>query len=162
MFHWIECIVVKSLPLKIVDDPLTQEGMRYKVTTSKVLCKNMILAIANVMIQSIAEKLPDSIAILFDGWTIGSVHYIGISESHYSFVGGQETTNHTMLSTRPLLVGDMHGMTARDHRQHISQFMQSFGKSEDNVICLQPDRRQLQCEQELGKFVEGATHRRYA
>jgi hypothetical protein len=35
--------------------------MRYKATTSKVLCKN-ILATANVMIQSIAEKLPDSIA----------------------------------------------------------------------------------------------------
>ena len=71
MFHWIEWIVVKSLPLKIVDDPLTREGMRYKATTSKVLRKN-ILATANVMIQSIAEKeLPERIAIVFDGWTVG-------------------------------------------------------------------------------------------
>ena len=135
MFHWIEWIVVKSLPLKIVDDPLTREGMRYKATTSKVLRKN-ILATANVMIQSIAEKLPERIAIVFDGWTVGSVHYIGISASYSSFVGGQETTNHTLLSMRPLLVGDVNGMTARDHRQHISQVMQSFGKSEDNVMCL--------------------------
>jgi len=39
MLCWIEWIVVKSLPLAIVDDPLTRNGMRYKAITTKLLRK---------------------------------------------------------------------------------------------------------------------------
>lgn len=135
MFRWIEWIVMTNSPLSSVDDSLTREGMRYKPITSKLLRK-YILATAKLMTQSIAEKLPDNIALVFDGWTVGSVHYIGISASYSSFVGDTETTNRTLLSMRPLLVDEIKGMTARDHLQHISLVMQSFGKSEDNIMCL--------------------------
>ena len=37
---------------------------------------------------------------------------------------------------RPLLVDEVEGMTARDHLVHISQVMQSFGKTEDNIMCM--------------------------
>ena len=135
MFRWIEWIVMTNSPPSSVDDQLTREGMKYMPTTSKLLCK-YILATAKLMTESIAEKLPDNIALVFDGWMIGSVHYIGISASYSSFVGDTETTNWTLLSMHPLFVGEMKGMTARDHLQHIWLVMRSFGKSEDNIMCL--------------------------
>jgi len=138
MFRWIEWIVMQSLPLQVVDNSLTREGMKYKPITSKLLRK-YILATAKLMSESIAEKLPDKIALVFDGWTVGSVHYIGISASYSSLVGGAETIKHTLLSMRPLLVDEVKGMTARDHLQHISLVMRSFGKSEDNIMCLVGD-----------------------
>jgi len=135
MFCWIEWIVVKSLPLAIVDDPLTRNGMRYKAITSKLLRK-YILATAKVMVASIAGKLSHNVAIVFDGWTVGAIHYIGISASYTTVIGGEETTMHTLLSMRPLLVGEVAGMTARDHLVHLSQVMRLYGKTEDNVMCL--------------------------
>jgi hypothetical protein len=138
MFHWIEWIVMHSLPLQVVDNSLTREGMKNKPITSKLLCK-YILATAKLISESITEKLADKIARVFDVWTVGSVHYIGISASYSSLVDGAETIKHTLLSMRPLLVDKLKGITARDHLQHILLVMRSFGKSEDNIRCLVGD-----------------------
>jgi hypothetical protein len=51
-------------------------------------------------------------------------------------VGGAETIKHTLLPMRHLLVDEVKEMTAIDHLQHITLGMQSFGKSEDNIMCL--------------------------
>ncbi len=102
MFRWIEWIVIKSLSLRIVDDPLLHNGiMRYKPDTSKLLCK-YILATSKAMIASIAEKLPNDLAIVFDGWTVGCLHYIGISASYCLVVGGEETIHHTIVNVSAL------------------------------------------------------------
>ena len=42
MYMWVEWAVMLNQPLSIVDNPLTQEGMRYKPVTSKLLCKNIL------------------------------------------------------------------------------------------------------------------------
>ncbi len=73
MFHWIEWIVMQSLPLQVVNNSLTREGMKYKPITLKMLRK-YILDTEKLMSESIAEKLLDKIALMFDGWTVGSVH----------------------------------------------------------------------------------------
>lgn len=78
MFRWIEWIVVKSLPLRIVDDPLsTCDGVRYKPFTLKLLHKYILAATSTAMTALVAEKLPNDLAIVFDGWTVG--YYIDIS-----------------------------------------------------------------------------------
>jgi hypothetical protein len=110
MFHCIEWIVMQ---IQIVDNSLTQEGMKYKPRTSKLLCKYIL---AKLMSKSIAEKLPDKIALVFDDCSVDSVHSIGISASYSSVAGGAETIKHTLLSMRPLLVDEVKGMTARYHR----------------------------------------------
>ena len=135
MFRSIEWLVVKSLLLRIVDDPLTRNGMRYKPVTSKLLRK-CILATSEAMIALIAEKLPNDLAIVFDGWTVGCLHYIGISASYCSGVGSKEIIHHTLLSMHPLLKDKIEGMTARDHLVHILQVMQLYGKTKDNIICM--------------------------
>jgi hypothetical protein len=58
MFHWIEWIVMQSLPLQVVNNSLTREGMKYKPITLKMLRKYN-LATEKLISESIAEKLPD-------------------------------------------------------------------------------------------------------
>jgi hypothetical protein len=47
---------------------------------------------------------------------VGTIHYIGIYELYTTVIGGEETTKHTLLSMQPLLLGEVAGMTAQDHR----------------------------------------------
>ena len=121
MYKWIEWVIMKNLPLKMVDNPLTCEGMRYKPITSKILRKNILL-LCSVMKDSIKLKLPSKIAIIFDGWSEGKVHYhIGVLASYCLLVNGVEEIRQTLLSMRPLLADDVEGMTAQDHLHHLAQ-----------------------------------------
>ena len=98
MFKWVEWIVMKNQPLSIVDCPLTREAIRYKPITSKLLRKN-ILAVCKEMQTSIKHKLPDKFTIMFDGWTEGTVHYIGVSSASYAtVVENVEVVSQTLLS----------------------------------------------------------------
>jgi hypothetical protein len=76
------------------------------------------------MKDSIKLKLPSKIAIIFDGWSEGKVHYhIGVLASYCLLVNGVEEIRQTLLSMRPLLADDVEGMTAQDHLHHLAQVM---------------------------------------
>jgi hypothetical protein len=106
-----------NLLLSIVDDPLTCDGMRYKPITSKLLCRN-ILALCKEMQTSIMHQLPDKFSIIFDGWTKGTMHYVGVSAAYVNIVEGIEVVTQTVLSMHPLLKDEIKGMTAQDHLHH--------------------------------------------
>ena len=135
MYKWIEWVIMKNQPLSIVDDPLTREGMRYRPVTSKLLRQNILL-LCKEMQASIKRKLPDKFALIFDGWTEGTIHYIGVSASYVTMVDSKEVVAHSLLSMRPLLTGDIQGMTATDHLHHLSKTLQTYGKSDANIVCL--------------------------
>ncbi len=42
------------------------------------MIKKYVLNLAEVVEKSIMKMLPDKLALLFDGWTEGSFHYIGV------------------------------------------------------------------------------------
>ena len=135
MYKWIEWVTMKNQLLSIVDDPLTREGMRYKPVTSKLLCQNILL-LYKEMQESIRHKLPDKFALIFDGWTEGNVRYIGVSVSFVTIVNSNEVVVRSLLSMRPLLTGEINGMTATDHLHHLSKVLQTYGKSDANIVCL--------------------------
>jgi hypothetical protein len=135
MFRWIEWIVVLNQPLSIVDDPLTRDGMRFKPITSKLLRRN-ILALCKEMQTSIKHRLPDKFSIIFDGWTEGTIHYIGVSAAYVNIVEGVEVVTQTVLSMRPLLKDDIKGMTAQDHLHHLSIILGTYGKSDTDIVYL--------------------------
>jgi hypothetical protein len=137
MYKWIEWVVMKNQPLSMVDCPLTREGMQYKAVTSKSLRKNM-LALCQEMKESVKSKLPDKFALVFDGWTEGTEHFIGITASYVS-KGVDQVVTHTLLSMRPLLADDIVGMTASDHLHHLSKVLRQYGKTEVNIVCLVGD-----------------------
>ncbi len=94
MFEWVEWIVVTNQPLSIVDCPMTREAIRYKPITSKLLRK-IILALCKEMQTSIKHKLPDKFSIVFDAWSEGSVHYIGVSALYITMVENMEVVSQT-------------------------------------------------------------------
>ena len=134
MFRWIEWVVMLNQPLSIVDDPLTRDGMRYKPITSKLLLRRNILALCKEMQTSIKHRLPDKFSIIFDGWTEGTIHYIGVSAAYVNIVEGVEVVTQTVLSMRPLLKDDIKGMTAQDHLHHLSIILGTYGKSDTNIV----------------------------
>jgi hypothetical protein len=78
IYKWVEWDVMLNQPLLMVDNPLMREGMQYKPVTSKLLRKN-ILVLEKEVQAPIKKKLPDRFPIVFDGWSEGTVHYIGVS-----------------------------------------------------------------------------------
>ena len=137
MFRWIEWVVMLNQPLSIVDDPLTRDGMRYKPITSKLLRRN-ILALCKEMQTSIKHRLPaDKFSIIFDGWTEGTIHNIGVLAAYVNLVEGVEVVTQTVLSMRPLIKGDVKGMPAQDHLHHLlMMILGTYGKSDANIVCL--------------------------
>ena len=88
------------------------------------------------MKDSIKLKLPSKIATIFDGWSEGKVHYIGVSASYCLRVNGVEEMRQMLLSMCHLLADDVEGMTAQDHLHHLAQVMQTYGKTEYNIMCI--------------------------
>jgi hypothetical protein len=133
MYKWVEWVVMLNQPLSIVDNPLTREGMRYKPVTSKLLRKN-ILALGKEVQASIKKKLPNKFSIVFDGWSEGTVHYIGVSAAYVMLIDSEEVIVHTLLSMRPLLADDINGMKASDHINHLLKMLSSYGKTDANIV----------------------------
>ena len=146
-FSWIEWVVMNNLPLRLVDDALTKKAFRYKSMTSKLL-RAHILSLSMVVKESFKRNLPDKFSIVFDGWSEGTIHYIGISALYVRHTNRQHCTAddheqqqvcNTVLSMRPLLCGEIKGMTAVDHVHHLLLVLESYGKTDANVLCLVGD-----------------------
>ena len=77
-------------------------------------------------------------------WSEGSKHYIGlaayVSEALLDNNAGAETTagqvTQSLLSMRPLLAGEVEGMTANDHVIHLSKVLATYGKVIEDVLCM--------------------------
>jgi hypothetical protein len=141
MAEWISYIVVKNQPISLVDCPATRKLARLKPVGSKSVRKH-VLSLMTVVKECIKQRLPSSFALIFDGWTDGTDHYIGIWASYNVTDGthdGKEHPVQTLLSIRPLLADGIEGMTAHDHLRHITRILDGYGKTSAHVICLVGD-----------------------
>jgi hypothetical protein len=60
---------------------------------------------------------PGKFVFVFDGWTEGTEHYIGVSASYNRVQNGKDVAVQTMLSMQPLLLANgIEGMTGDDGR----------------------------------------------
>ena len=90
----------------------------------------------------IKHRLPAKFALIFDGWTEGTDHYIGVWASYNVTDASHDGKEHpvtTLLSIRPLLADGVEGMTAKDHLCHLTRVLEGYGKNKTNVICLVGD-----------------------
>lgn len=141
MAEWINFVVVKSMPISIVECPHLRRLAKLKPVSIKSVRKH-ILSLKAIVQEEIKVRLPSKFAIIFDGWTEGTDHYIGIWASYNSIDNrndGKEVPVQTLLSIRPLLADGIEGMTAADHLLHISRVLAIYGKDTSNVICFVGD-----------------------
>ena len=110
MSQWIDLLVMKNLPLSFVDCPYVREMSRYKSVSSKTIRKHM-LALIDLVRETIKQKLPSKFVLMFDGWTEGTDHYIGLSASYNVLCeeSGKEIPCQSLLSMRPLLADGIDG-----------------------------------------------------
>ena len=120
MTEWINYLVMKNLPVSLVDCPLTQQMSKLKPVSSKLIRK-LILSLVSIVREDLKLRLPDKFILIFDGWTEGADHYIGIWASYNTSVldksevdndSTKETPVQSLLSIRPLLEGGIQVMTA--------------------------------------------------
>jgi hypothetical protein len=139
VFKWIEFIVMKNLPVSFVDCPYTRNITRLKNISAQTL-RCHILELLSVVKETIQAELPPKFIIVFDGWTEGTHHYIGIAAA-YLKVGtdGKEVPVQTILSMKPLLADGIKGMRATDHLDHVEKVLVSYGKTFENILCLVGD-----------------------
>ena len=142
MFEWIEVLVEKNFPFTFVDCPFVRKLSKNKAVSSKTLRK-YVFAVMSIVQEKIKQMLPSKFVIMFDGWTEGSEHYIGLTASYVSEPlrdnnAGAETTagqvTQSLLSMRPLLAGEVEGMTANDHVIHLSKVLATYGKVIEDVL----------------------------
>jgi BED zinc finger len=141
MAEWISYLVERNQPISLVDCPATRRLARLKPMSSKSVRKH-ILSLMTVVRENIKHHLPVKFALIFDGWTEGTDHYIGIWASYNKTVGCEDGKEHpvqTLLSIRPLLADGIEGMTAQDHLSHINRILDGYGKNKTNVVCLVGD-----------------------
>ncbi len=94
------------------------------------------------MRETIKSKLSTSkFVVMFDGWTEGTKHYIGLNVSYnvHCKESGKKFPTQSLLSMRPLLAEEIVGMTATDHLRHISKVMSSCGRASEDILCFVGD-----------------------
>jgi hypothetical protein len=138
MYLWIKFIVMKNLPVSFVDCPYTRDIVRLKPVSTKTLRSNILL-LWEVLRETLRRELPDKFVVVFDGWTEGTHHYIGVAASYMKMVDGEEVAQQTMLSMKPLLADGIQGMRATDHLEHLSRILEKYGKTCANILCLVGD-----------------------
>jgi hypothetical protein len=138
MHQWIKFIVLKNLPVSFVDCPHTRDIARLKPISARTLRRH-ILSLRDVLKETLRKELPSKFVVVFDGWSEGTQHYIGVAASYMKTVDGKETACQTMLSMKPLLTDGITGMRAIDHIEHLSKVLEGYGKSKNDIICLVGD-----------------------
>ena len=138
MHLWIRFVVMRNLPVSFADCPYTRDVVRMKPVSARTLRRH-ILSLCDVLKETLRKELPSKFVIVFDGWTEGTQHYIGVAASYMKTVDGKETPCQTMLSMKPLLADGITGMRAIDHIEHLSNVLEGYGKSNNDIICLVGD-----------------------
>lgn len=138
MHQWIQFIVMMNLPVSFVDSAYTRAISRLKSISGRSLRRH-ILSLRDVLKETLQKELPSRFAVVFDGWTEGTHHYIGIAASYIKEIDGKETACQTMLSMQPLLADGIKGMRAADHIEHLSKVLLSYGKRCADIVCLVGD-----------------------
>ena len=135
-FHWIEWVVMRHMSLLEVDNTLTRKLCKHSSICSKTLRKN-ILAVKDDVEETIRNFLPDKFSVLFDGWSHGSEHYMGVTAAFTN--PKTKAYCEVLLSMEPLLANGVITLTARVHQEHIEATLSLYGKDVDNVLCLVGD-----------------------
>ena len=96
MNDFLRLIVLKNLPLSIVEDEEFRKFHRYSDVISKRLLKDTIFKLVDIVDRKLGEemKAAGKGSILHDGWTCAGVHYIAILAC-YPYTAGVKVKEET-------------------------------------------------------------------
>ena len=77
---YLRLIVLKNLPVSIVEDPEFRSFHKYNETISKKALKEVVFKLVDIVDKKLGSEMKQAGrgSILHDGWTCAGVHYIGL------------------------------------------------------------------------------------
>ena len=80
LHDYVRLIVLKNLPVSVVEDPEYRKFHRYNEVISKRLFKEVIFKMVDLVDKKLSEEMKrcGKGSILHDGWTCAGVHYIAL------------------------------------------------------------------------------------
>ena len=77
IYNWIVWIVAENLPFNICEKECTRKYAELKSISVETVMKYMELLVLEVE-ERIKKDIPQQFAVVFDGWSEDSTHFIGI------------------------------------------------------------------------------------
>ena len=119
MTNWIELMVMKNLPLALVDDDMFRKASCYTPVSSNSLKKYMEL-LCREMEEELRNILPKMFGIIFDGWSEGNDHFIALFACYHQ----KGETKTPLLAFQPIPDYDAsnetdYQLTAAAHKEFI-------------------------------------------
>ena len=130
-FGWFNYIINGLKPFSDVESAVVRESMHFKPMSLSTFMRYLPRLVALVE-KKISNLLPNKFAIVFDGWTAGTTHYLGVFSS---FTAHNENGYSTrLLGFSPM--GDETTLDADEHVGYLSYVLELFGYSFENVVAL--------------------------
>ncbi|KAG3200898.1 hypothetical protein PC128_g4296 [Phytophthora cactorum] len=125
IYHWMEWVVDRNMPLSEVDHPTTRSMSRLKPISSKTL-KKYLAATTRAVEKEIAKTTPPTFGAMYDGWTCFSEHYVAL----YIVFWKDGQLFYVLLAIAPLDEADL---TAASHCTYIQNILMIFGQSGESL-----------------------------
>ena len=132
MFYWMKWIVDRNLPLHEIEQKWTRSVVSMKSFSAKTLTK-YLTKVTELVEKYIHDDLPEKFAIVFDGWTRHSVHYLAIFAVYLK--NGQKQV--VLLAIAPPINEESYN--SDEHIIFIQETLNIYGKTLENVCCFVGD-----------------------
>jgi hypothetical protein len=126
IFQWMEWIIERNMPVSEVDDTLTRSMSKWDSICSKTLLK-YIEKVTKKVETKIAEEMPDLIGISFDGWSVGSLYFVGV----YAYYEVENVLKTPLLAISPLL--DESKMDADAHIEFFEETLKVYTNTRASI-----------------------------
>jgi hypothetical protein len=143
LFGWLEWIVMTDQPKSFVENTYNRKHTKLDPIGRVTFDKYLDLACSAVQ-DKIAEELPETFGLIFDGWTMDREHYIGIFATWTKSTGA--------IVKRLLCCGvqdlpdealgedaEDFGFTAEDIGDYVLDVLQKYNKSYENIEFISGD-----------------------
>ncbi len=134
MYAWVDLIINGMLAFNIVQNKVFRRNFKQKPTSLSSLMR-ILPKLTQVVEEKISSTLPDDIALIFDGWSASSTHYIALFASFP--VNNELRYSTRLLSFSPL--EDDSNLNAEEHISFMNYVLDLYGKSCSNVRALIDD-----------------------
>lgn len=134
IYKWLDWVIMDELSLMFPEKERTRKNTNLEKISTKTLKKYMFLVEHEVkeIIIKLLTKQPN-VALVFDGWSANSIHFIGLFVSYPGPEPGSSPKIH-LLRFAPLL--DSTSFTAVAHKEFIQEACDYYKIPLSKVVCL--------------------------
>ena len=131
---WLECVTLALQPFSFVSNDVIRRHIKHDDICYKTLISYMHKLMRAVE-QKIQDSLPEKFAIIFDGWSAGDNHFVGVFATYPATndVGYEKV----LLGFSPM--ENEASQDAAEHYNYMEYVLEVHGKSYDNVVAIVGD-----------------------